>query len=183
MAATMHTKFAAKMLHKAKTQIQRKPFLAHGIVGFVLFGASDAFAQQIEASVKQGDKMTNRIGKKASNEDTLAQPSFITFSMDHFDVIRFLSSGTVGAFFGGCVYPFAYKRLDLIWKGKDVISIAKKSLLEVFTVGVFANSVSMCARGVLTGKNPIDVIVSMFMIHFFLRKIFVHRSLTCCCSN
>jgi len=107
--------------------------------------------------------MTSRISKKASNEETSAQPACITFSMDHFDMIRLLSAGTVGAFFGGCVYPFAYKRLDLIWKGKDVMSIAKKSLLEVFTVGVFANSVSMGARGLLTGKNPIDVIVSIFM--------------------
>ena len=95
-------------------------------------------------------------------------------------------------FFGGCVYPFAYKRLDLIWKGKDVISIAKKSLLEVFTVGVFANSVSMGARGLLTGKNPIDVIVSIFMRGYsnwfiiFLRKCVLVRllavapiSLTC----
>ncbi len=157
MAATM-PRNAAKILHTAKTQIQRRPALAHGIVGFFLFGASDAFAQQIEAS-----KMTTRISKKASNEETSAQPSCITFSMDHFDMIRLMSAGTVGAFFGGCVYPFAYKRLDLIWKGKDVISIAKKSLLEVFTVGVFANSVSMGARGLLTGKNPIDVIVSIFM--------------------
>ena len=156
MAATM-PRHAAKILHTAKTHIQRRPALAHGIVGFVLFGASDAFAQQIEAS-----KMTHHISKKASNEET-AQTFCITFSMDQFDMIRLLSAGTVGAFFGGCVYPFAYKRLDLIWKGKDVISIAKKSLLEVFTVGVFANSVSMGARGLLTGKNPIDVIVSIFM--------------------
>lgn len=156
--AAIMPRHAARMILNAKNQIQRRPALAHGIVGFVLFGASDAFAQQIEASVKQGDKMTTRTSKIGSTEETSGQPSCINFSMDHFDMIRFLSAGTVGAFFGGCVYPFAYKRLDLIWKGKDVISIAKKSLLEVFTVGIFANSVSMGARGLLTGKNPIEVL-------------------------
>ncbi len=157
MAATM-PRHAAKMLHNARNHIQRRPALAHGIVGFILFGGSDAFAQQIEGSAKRGENtMTSSTSKKASKEETFAHSSRITLTMDHFDVIRYLSAGTVGAFFGGWVYPFAYRRLDLIWKGRDVISVAKKSLLEVFTVGIFANSVSMGARGLLTGKNPRDV--------------------------
>ncbi len=156
MAATM-PRHAAKMFHSAKNQIQRRPALAHGVVGFILFGASDAFAQQIEGSVKQGEMMTSRTSKKASKEETTAYHSCITLNMDNFDMIRFLSAGSIGAFFGGCVYPFAYRRLDLLWKGKDVVSIAKKSLLEVFTVGIFANSVSIGARGLLTGKNPREV--------------------------
>ena len=161
MAAPM-PRHIAKMLHSAKNQIQRRPALAHGIVGFTLFGASDAFAQQIEGSVKQGDTMTSRTGNKASKEETPANHSCITLNMDHFDMIRFLSAGTIGAFFGGCVYPFAYRRLDILWKGKDAVSIAKKSLIEVFTVGIFANSVSMGARGLLTGKNPRDVCIHVW---------------------
>ena len=52
----------------------------------------------------------------------------------------------------------AYKHLDRLWKGNDLLSIAKKSLVEVFTVGVFANSVSMATRGVLVGKDPRQVV-------------------------
>eukprot|EP00956_Cyclotella_meneghiniana_P013789 scaffold20205_cov57-Cyclotella_meneghiniana.AAC.1 len=77
----------------------------------------------------------------------------------HFDIKRFLSAGAVGAALAGYVYPFAYKHLDRIWVGKDLLSIAKKSFVEVFTVGLFANSVSMFARGLFTEKRPGEVLI------------------------
>lgn len=160
-ASAAFSRYATKIFHGMKGQIQRRPALTHGAVGFVLFGGSDAVAQQIEASsALQQDKGTAQFSKKTMKEEYLSSSpiSKVTFSTEHFDVIRFLSAGAIGAFFAGCVYPFAYKRLDMIWKGKDFMTIAKKSIVEVFTVGIFANSVSMAARGVLVGKNPVEVL-------------------------
>ena len=136
------------VFRQIKSQIQKRPAISHGIVGFVLFGASDAFAQQIETS-----QALVKEGKKESPAEPLSN-----FSIENFDTIRFLSAGAIGTFFGGFVYPFAYKQLDRIWKGNDLLSIAKKSLLEIVTVGVFANSISMGARGILVGKNPYQVV-------------------------
>lgn len=137
-SATIMPRHATRVLHGLKDQLLRRPALSHGIVGFTLFGASDAFAQKLEVSALHRGKMTDE-------------------ESSSFDMTRCLSAGAVGAFLAGYVYPFAYKRLDLIWAGKDIVSIAKKSFVEVFTVGIFANSLSMAARGLLTGKNPIDV--------------------------
>ncbi len=142
---------AAKILQNAKHQIQRRPALAHGVVGFGLFGASDALAQRIESTQRE-----NRTGKESSSSSSSL--SLVAFSLEDFDTKRILAAGIIGAFFGGGVYPFAYKHLDRLWKGNDLLSIAKKSLVEVFTVGVFANSVSMATRGVLVGKDPHQVI-------------------------
>eukprot|EP00581_Thalassiosira_minuscula_P007705 CAMPEP_0183710148 /NCGR_PEP_ID=MMETSP0737-20130205/5973_1 /TAXON_ID=385413 /ORGANISM="Thalassiosira miniscula, Strain CCMP1093" /LENGTH=235 /DNA_ID=CAMNT_0025938371 /DNA_START=326 /DNA_END=1033 /DNA_ORIENTATION=+ len=142
---------ATRILHNVKGQMQRRPALTHAVVGFGLFGASDAFAQKLEASALREE------AKIADKNDSSASLSRDTFSTNDLDMVRFLSAGVIGAFFGGCVYPFAYKRLDMIWKGNGFMSIAKKSVLEVFTVGIFANSVSMGARGVLVGKNPMEV--------------------------
>ena len=124
---------SSRIFHSVKDQIQRRPTLTHSIIGCCLFSGSDAFAQHIEAA----------------EEDS---------SVSRFDTKRFLSAGVVGAFLAGYVYPFAYRRLDKIWAGKDIITIAKKSFVEVFTVGIFANSVSMFARGIFTDKKPMEVL-------------------------
>ncbi|KAL9190680.1 hypothetical protein ACHAXT_000386 [Thalassiosira profunda] len=156
---------ATRMMHTVKGHVQRRPTLAHSVVGFLLFGASDAFAQQIEgASATQEEEKEEAAGifgrKKEAAEAVKSSSSLsrIAFSSEHFSAARFLSAGAIGAFFGGYVYPFAYKRLDVIFKGSGFMTIAKKSLVEVFTVGIFANSVSMAARGVLGGKGHLDVL-------------------------
>ena len=141
---------AMSVLRAAKSQILRRPTLTHAVVGSVLFGASDAFAQKIESSAVLKDD----VGNNSNKEDSM---SVGAFSTDHFDAMRFVSAGCIGALLSGYVYPFAYRQLDILWKGKSFVAVAKKSLLEVFTVGVFANSISMAARGVLGGKTPSDV--------------------------
>jgi len=49
-------------------------------------------------------------------------------------------------------------RLDKLWIGKDFVSVAKKSIVEIFTVGIFVNSVSIGARGVMVGHDTKKVI-------------------------
>lgn len=158
-AANAFPRFARKIIQNAKQQIQRRPGLAHGAIGFVLFGTSDALAQQIEASQKE--VIVHNIGKlnndDYSNKFSWSSPTAISMPIEDFDTTRFLSASFIGAFFGGFVYPIAYKHLDRIWKGNDLLSIGKKSLVEVFTVGIFANSVSMASRGILVGKDPYQV--------------------------
>ena len=74
-----------------------------------------------------------------------------------FRIRRILSAGCMGAFFGGWVYPQAYARLDRIWKGTNVSAVLQKSVVEIATVGIFVNSVSMTARGLLVGRDMKDV--------------------------
>jgi hypothetical protein len=57
------------------------------------------------------------------------------------------------SFFGGLVYPTAYATLDLIWVGTKFSTVLKKSLVEIATVGIFVNSISMTSRGLLRGDK------------------------------
>jgi Mpv17 / PMP22 family. len=126
--------------------IKGHPTLSHGIVGFTLFSSSDCLAQLMESA-----KSEYKFNK------TLPQRSFLGKN-ERFDVHRLLSAGVIGAFLGGIVYPLAYKRLDKLWGGTDFVSVAKKSIIEIFTVGIFVNSVSIGARGLMVGHNTDDVI-------------------------
>ena len=74
-----------------------------------------------------------------------------------FDSRRLLSAGAIGVFFGGFVYPFAYAKLDALWKGVTIVTTLKKSLLEIATVGIFVNSISISTRGLLVGRDTKDV--------------------------
>jgi hypothetical protein len=117
-----------------------------------LFAGSDAFAQNIETRNKElhrsSDDDNDREEEK--NMDKQLQHSFL----DHH---RVLSAGIMGIFFGGVVYPFAYARLDALWAGVHFSSVLKRSLLEIATVGIFVNSVSMCARGITSkGHDKLD---------------------------
>lgn len=153
---------SAKTIPLHATRILRsvkdRPALAHGVVGFALFGASDVFAQNMETKTEaiHGHDSKDSIG--SSSMIASSQTSRAALSPGQFDLIRFLSAGTIGAFFSGKVYPFAYKRLDIVFKGTGFMTLVTKSVVEVFTVGIFANSVSMAARGLLVGKNPLQVV-------------------------
>ena len=63
-----------------------------------------------------------------------------------------LSIGT-----GGWVYPTAYARLDALWKGTHFTAVLQKSVVEIATVGIFVNSVSMTSRGLLVGRDVKEV--------------------------
>lgn len=54
---------------------------------------------------------------------------------------------------GGVVYPGAYAQLDAIWKGTSMATAVKKSVLEIFTVGIFVNTLSMTCRGLFRGDR------------------------------
>ena len=60
-------------------------------------------------------------------------------------------------FTGGWVYPAAYARLDALWKGTHFAAVLQKSVVEIATVGIFVNSVSMTSRGLLVGRSPHEV--------------------------
>jgi hypothetical protein len=136
-----------RILYDLRRQVQRRPSVTNGVVGLVLFGASDVFAQQLETAQEET--------RKHKNENPMSLVRVPT--MDELDLRRLLCAGALGAFFAGSVYPFAYRQLDSIWKGNDLLSICKKSIAEIFTVGIFANSVSMACRGVLKGNDPNQV--------------------------
>ena len=45
--------------------------------------------------------------------------------------------------------------LDSIWIGTSIKTLLKKSLVEIFTVGIFVNSTSMISRGVCQGDKTL----------------------------
>ena len=47
---------------------------------------------------------------------------------------------------------------DALWKGVTIITTLKKSLLEIATVGIFVNSISISTRGLLVGKDKEQVV-------------------------
>ena len=125
------------------SQIKRNPTLRNCLVGFTLFGGSDILAQEIELSKKRSRSRSSKIPRQ--------------FSFDEIDLQRCMASSVIGVGFAGYVYPFAYKQLDQIWAGKDLASVVKKSIVEICTVGIFVNSVSIAARGMLAGHNMTEV--------------------------
>ena len=46
---------------------------------------------------------------------------------------------------------------DALWKAVTIITTLKKSLLEIATVGIFVNSISISTRGLLVGKDKEQV--------------------------
>lgn len=138
----------SRLFTSVASSIRQNPVLFNGTTGFSLFAGSDALAQQIETRNGEPSHHDNNDEKKDEDEQGAL------FFLNHH---RLLSAGLLGIFFGGIVYPFAYARLDLLWAGVNYSSVLKKSLLEIATVGIFVNSISMCARGIsLRGHDNFD---------------------------
>lgn len=110
--------------------VKKNPVAFNAFTGCSLCASSDALAQYLEHD------------KEASWA---------------FRIRRVTSAGFVGAFFGGCVYPAAYAKLDTMWIGTNFTAVLQKSVVEIATVGIFVNSVSMSSRGLLVGRDQKDV--------------------------
>lgn len=110
--------------------VEKRPLIANSLVGGTLCGISDCFAQHIE---------------RGNNRLPLRQ--FQRLGEMQLSVKRLVAACLLGAFFGGVVYPTAYGVLDHIWEDPSAISILQKSVVEIATVGVFVNTVSMTFRG------------------------------------
>lgn len=126
---------------------KQNPILFNAITGGVLCASSDALAQHMEH-----DEATARCASEAlSSERPYLAPSIATLLRN--DWSRTVSAGFIGSLFGGVVYPLAYARLDSMWVGTRLATVIKKSLVEIATVGIFVNSISMMSRGFLRGDK------------------------------
>jgi hypothetical protein len=126
--------------------LKRRPLLLNSATGFVLFAASDAFAQEVERhGVRRLVPFRGPLGEKD-------EVQVLDFSWQ-----RLSSAGMLGIFFGGFVYPIAYARLDALWPGTKFRQVLSKSVAEIFTVGIFVNSGSMTMRGLLADRAWDDV--------------------------
>jgi hypothetical protein len=121
---------AAPFFASVKRLIQLNPTLFNSAAGGTLCAISDAGAQQIE-------------GRDGSRS---------------FNFRRVLAAGLLGTFIGGFVYPNAYNLLDARWKGKNLQTLLTKSVVEIATVGVFVNTISMTSRGLLAGREGKEVV-------------------------
>ncbi|CAB9526050.1 expressed unknown protein [Seminavis robusta] len=115
------------------------PVTFNSFTGGALCASSDAVAQYLETS-------KNESASPHHDHDSLS-----------FRIRRVASAGLIGAAFGGWVYPAAYARLDRMWKGTHFSAVLQKSVVEILTVGIFVNSVSMTSRGLLVGRDYHDV--------------------------
>jgi hypothetical protein len=127
--------------------VQERPIIFNTLVGGTLCAGSDAVAQELE--------------QQKPSFDSLSSPSYngkgVNQDVSSFDGWRFASAGLIGAFFGGFIYPAAYARLDAVFIGTGLVAVVKKSLVEIATVGVTVNGISMAVRGLMTGRGPADV--------------------------
>ena len=111
-----------------RSAIQRNPTAFNSFTGGCLCALSDVTAQRMERKSINGN--TAKLNQR-----------------------RFLAAGFLGMLFGGCVYPNAYAMLDARFHSKTFPSLLTKSVVEIATVGVFVNAVSMTCRGILMGHE------------------------------
>lgn len=97
--------------------VKCRPILLNSISGCVLFAGSDALAQRIEYDRRHRCRLDE------------------SQSVFRFDCRRMLSTGALGVFFSGCMYPKAYAILDQAWSETSVRHVVTKSLVEIATVG------------------------------------------------
>lgn len=124
----------ARLWTSISSILQKHPVTFNSITGGALCGGSDLLAQYLEHQVSP------------SQEENMP-----------LDMRRAAAAGLIGSFFGGGVYPFAYAKLDAIWKGTNFSSVLQKSIVEIFTVGIFVNTISMTSRGLLVGRDAKSV--------------------------
>jgi hypothetical protein len=134
------------VLQHIRQQVQlQHDLIINGVLGGVLFCASDVLAQRLEqcepksVDKQKGDKERNR-----SIQHLLATDREFYRTVDW---KRSSSAGILGAFLSGGLYPAGSDAIDNIWKSKDFFSSAQKSVVETFTLGLVANSLSMLVRG------------------------------------
>ncbi|KAL3929560.1 MAG: hypothetical protein SGBAC_012153 [Bacillariaceae sp.] len=136
------------ILQQIRQQVQaRQDLIINGVVGGVLFGASDVLAQRLEQCSDEppsARRKRNRDEKQSTMQQLLATDKYFYRTVDW---KRCSSAGILGACLSCGLYPAAYGAIDKIWKRKDLVSLIQKSVVEVFTVGVVANSLSMLVRG------------------------------------
>ena len=124
-----------KLAYSFAAAMQTRPLLMNAATGATLCAGSDCIAQRIEQS---------RGGSGSDSGNAL-------------DWLRLLSSGLIGGGLRGMFYPFAYGRLDALLPGKALVAVIQKSLLELVTVGLFVNYVSIYTRGLFAGRQLKEV--------------------------
>jgi hypothetical protein len=117
---------AIPLFASARSLIQKYPILFNGITGGTLCALSDVGAQGLERS-----------------EET-TKPLHIR---------RVVSAAILGFVFGGFVYPIAYNILDSRFHTKNLQTLFTKSVVEIATVGITVNTISMTCRGLLVGQD------------------------------
>ena len=122
--------------------LQRQPIVTNSLTGAALCAISDGLAQKY---------------KNPAELDTPAEDLLDCSSGNGLDIRRLCAAGILGAAFGGFVYPFCYSKLDSMFRGAAFSVVLKKSIVEICTVGVFVNSVSMATRGLVQGRPARDV--------------------------
>lgn len=148
--------------------VKQNPLLFNAFTGGILCATSDAMAQHLEEDWQPLSMLEN---PNPANADAVTHPEqrqrpYLAPSMTagmvsaaKVDWVRVASAGVIGSFFGGIVYLTAYAKLDAIWVGTKFATVLKKSLVEIATVGIFVNSISMTSRGILRGdQNSTSVI-------------------------
>ena len=128
--------------------VKRRPVVINSLTGASLCAASDALAQYLEEH-----RMAKILVPDDDNLDKQQQQQPPRRMEMASRCQRILAAAAIGAFFGGFVYPKAYAKLDAVWHGTHFSAVLQKSLVEIATVGIFVNSISMSCRGLLMGRE------------------------------
>ena len=131
-------------------EVRKRPLFFNGLSGGILCAVSDGITQHYESSWKKHDHHSHDDEDSKASMTSASSPSSpylapsplsdLTIVSDGqeriFDWTRFLAAGVIGVFFGGCVYPFAYAKLDSMWVGTAITTVMKKSVVEIATGGL-----------------------------------------------
>ena len=148
------------VLQRIHRHVQARPdLLTNAMVGGILFGGSDMLAQWMEQR-QPSAAPTNAKPTKETASKTLAESNFYLAVNQR----RFVSAGVLGACLSSVLYPAGYGMIDNIWKGHDLVSLVQKSVIEIFTVGLFANAISMVIRGLTSTKGGETSISSLYRV-------------------
>lgn len=138
----------------------RQDLITNALVGGVLFSASDVLAQRLE----QFQPLSVGNAKEEKKRRALMH-HFLATERSFFRAVdwkRCASAGALGVCLSCGLYPAGYGAIDKLWNAKNLISSAQKSVVEVFTVGLLANTLSMLVRGLApggSGSSPKQVMI------------------------
>lgn len=147
--------------------VRKNPLLFNAVTGGLLCASSDALAQHWEdhsdggppssdCGSSSGEPSRSCAQEQQQQRDHLLAPSLQTAPLlSSIDWWRLAGAGCIGSFFGGILYPAAYARLDALFVGTQWKTVLLKSVVEIATVGILVNTISLTVRGLVRGDQDL----------------------------
>jgi hypothetical protein len=146
--------------------VRKNPLIFNAVTGGFLCASSDAVAQHWEEHADGGpptsdvhsssqEPSRSRAQQQQQRDHLLAPSLKAALLLPSIDWWRLAGAGCIGSFFGGILYPAAYARLDALFVGTQWKTVLVKSIVEIATVGILVNTISLTVRGLVRGDQDL----------------------------